>query len=216
MVATASAAVFVALLIAMLAGLLRNPYAGLVVLVAIPAFFVVGMVLVATGIGLRRRALKRDPSAVNEWPVADFRLAAVRRTTLLVTALAAVNVVIILVAGYSTLHWMESPGFCGQTCHTPMQPQYMAWRSASHARIDCVSCHVGEGTRAFVRSKLAGVRQLVHVAAGSYARPIPPAPRCHSVHKPRRAAAVTGQSVRRAIASVSFASTPTTRRTPRR
>ena len=196
MVATASAAVFVALLIAMFAGLLRNPYAGLVVLVVIPAVFMVGVVLVATGIWLRRRALKRDPSAVDDWPVVDFRHVAVRRTTLLITALAAVNVVIILVAGYGTLHWMESPGFCGQTCHTPMQPQYMAWRNASHARIDCVSCHVGDGTDAFVRSKLAGVRQLVSVAVNSYARPIAPgaemppgaqARTCDSCHRPERA-----------------------------
>jgi hypothetical protein len=196
MVATAAATVFIALLIAMFAGLLRNPYAGIVVLIVIPALFMAGMLLVATGIWLRRRTLMRDPSAVNDWPVVDLRRVAVRRTTLLVTALAAVNVVIILVAGYSTLHWMESPGFCGQTCHTPMQPQYMAWRSASHARIDCMSCHVGEGTRAFVRSKLAGVRQLVHVAAGSYARPISPgaemppgaqAQTCDSCHRPERA-----------------------------
>src|SRR6476660_2519405 len=103
MVATASAAVFLALLIAMFAGLLRNPYAGIVVLVIIPAFFVVGVLLVATGVWLRRRAQMRDPSAVDEWPVVDFRLAAVRRTTLPITALAAVNVVIILLAGYGTL-----------------------------------------------------------------------------------------------------------------
>ena len=40
---TASAVVFIALLIAMLAGMLVNPYAGLVVFVAIPALFVLGL-----------------------------------------------------------------------------------------------------------------------------------------------------------------------------
>src|SRR4029450_3725381 len=52
------------------------------------------------------------------------------------------------------------------------------------------------GTGALVRSKLAGIRQLVHVAAGSYGRPIPAgagmppggqAPTGGSCHRPERA-----------------------------
>src|SRR5436190_22698117 len=89
LVTTASASVFIALTIAMLAGLLRNPYAGLVVLIALPAFFLIGVALVVTGMRLRQRKLLRDPSAVDQWPVVDFRHRRVRRTTLAITALAA-------------------------------------------------------------------------------------------------------------------------------
>src|SRR4029453_14649231 len=121
----------------MFAGLLLNPYAGLVVFVAIPAVFVGGLLLIPLGIRLQRRKLLRDPSAVDEWPVIDFRIAHVRRTTLLVVALSAVNVVLILLGGYGSLHWMESPSFCGQVCHTPMQPQFSAWKGAIHGRIAC-------------------------------------------------------------------------------
>ena len=39
----------------------------------------------------------------------DFRLPAVRRATLLVVALTAVNLAILLLAGYGALHSMESP-----------------------------------------------------------------------------------------------------------
>ncbi len=42
-VTTASAVVFITLVIAMLAGMLNNPYAGLVVFIAIPAVFVIGL-----------------------------------------------------------------------------------------------------------------------------------------------------------------------------
>ena len=112
---------------------------------------------------LMQRKLRRDPAAVAEWPVLDFRVASVRRTALVITALTAVNVTILLLAGYGSLHWMESPAFCGQTCHTPMRPQFSAWQKTTHSRVDCVHCHIGEGARAFVRYKLAGVRQLVHV-----------------------------------------------------
>ena len=41
-ITTASAVVFIALVIAMLAGLFDNPYAGLVVFIAHPGLFVVG------------------------------------------------------------------------------------------------------------------------------------------------------------------------------
>src|SRR5262245_17355673 len=119
LVSTAAAAVCLTLTIAMLAGLLKNPYAGLLVFVALPGFFMLGVLLVLAGARLRRRKLLRDPSAVDEWPIIDFRRTSVRRATLMMTALAAANVVIVLLAGYGTLHWMESPNFCGQTCHTP-------------------------------------------------------------------------------------------------
>jgi len=202
LIATASAVVFIALVIAALAGLLHNPYAGLVVFVAIPAAFIVGLLLIPAGMWLQQRKLRRDPGAVDEWPVLDFRRADVRRTALVIAALTAVNVVIVLLAGYGGLHWMESPTFCGQVCHTPMQPQFTAWRDGSHGRIACVSCHVGEGARGFLRAKLSGVRQLAHVATNSYPRPIPPgaemppgaqAQTCAGCHQPGR---VVGDQIR--------------------
>jgi hypothetical protein len=196
LITTASAVAFLALAIAVLAGLFDNPYAGLVVFVAIPVLFVIGLLLIPLGMWLQARRLERDPGAAAEWPVLDFRLAGVRRTTLAITALTAVNIVIVLLAGYGSLHWMESPTFCGQVCHTPMQPQFMAWEGASHARVACVDCHVGEGASGFVHAKLAGVRQLVHVMTNSVPKPIPPANElppvdqtCLNCHRPGHVAA---------------------------
>src|SRR5687767_12850688 len=55
-----------------------------------------------------------------------------------------------------------------------MQPQFAAWRGASHGRIACVDCHIAEGVAGFAEAKLSGVRQLFQVATQSYPRPIPP------------------------------------------
>jgi hypothetical protein len=197
-VTTASAVVFVTLTIAMLAGMLTNPYAGLVVFIAIPAVFVMGLLLIPAGMWLERRKQLRDQTATAEWPVVDFRHAQVRRTALLITALTAVNIVIVLLAGYGGLHAMESPGFCGQACHTPMRPQFQAWHGAAHSGVACVQCHIGEGAGAFVHAKLNGVHQLVAVATNSYPKPIPPgtkmppgaqAETCKGCHEPGRAIA---------------------------
>ena len=194
LIATASGVGFVVLAIALVAGLFTNPYAGLVVGVVIPAFLVFGLLLVPAGMWLERRKRGSDSNTV-DWPVVDFRRAGVRRTALVIAALTAFNVVVVLLAGYGSLHWMESPSFCGQVCHTPMQPQFTAWAEGPHSRTACVQCHVGEGAASFVRAKLAGIRQLSHVITGSYARPTPPgaemppgmqAQTCRGCHQPER------------------------------
>jgi len=171
---TTAAVVFLALLAAALIGWFANPYAGLIVFVAIPAVFVLGLLLIPAGMWLQKRKLARNAAAAADWPVFDFRVPRVRRIALLFTALTALNVAIVLVAGYGSLHYMESPTFCGQTCHTPMHPQFAAWQGGPHARIACVNCHVGEGARGFVHAKLAGTRQLAHLTTNSFPRPIPP------------------------------------------
>jgi hypothetical protein len=201
LIATVAAVAFVALVIAALAGLFENPYAGLVVFVVVPAFLVLGLLLIPIGMRLQKRKLLRDPGAA-DWPVIDFRLARVRKATLLVVALTAVNVVILLLAGYGSLHWMESPTFCGQACHTPMHPQFTAWQEAPHGRVACVKCHIGEGASGFLHAKLSGVRQLAHVATGSFPRPVPPgadmppgaqARTCTGCHQPGR---IAGDQIR--------------------
>lgn len=201
LITTASAVVFIALVVAVLAGLLDNPYAGLVVVVALPALFVSGLLLIAAGAWLQRRRLVRG-GALADWPVLDFRRVEIRRNAFAFVALTAVNVIIVLVAGYGSLKWMESPSFCGQVCHTPMHPQFTAWRENGHAGVACVNCHIGEGARGFVHAKLAGVRQLAHVATGTYPRPIPPgahlaedaqAETCVGCHRPGR---LVGDTIR--------------------
>ncbi len=201
LITTASAVVFIALLIAAFAGLLDNPYAGLVVFVAIPALFVSGLLLVAAGMWRQQRLSIADAAAA-DWPVLDFRRPEIRRNVVLFTVLTSTNLIIVLVAGYGSLHWMESPSFCGQVCHTPMHPQFTAWSGASHAGVACVECHIGEGPGALVHAKLAGVRQLVQVATNSFPRPIPPgaqlpegeqARTCLECHRP---AAAVGDQIR--------------------
>jgi nitrate/TMAO reductase-like tetraheme cytochrome c subunit len=171
--ATSAAAVFLALLAAELLGLFANPYAGLVVFVAMPALLVLGLIFIPVGMWLEHRRVRLHPEAARHWFVIDFRSPTTRRRAIAVVALTAVNIAIILVAGYGSLHYMESPSFCGQTCHTPMHPQFTAWQDATHSRVACVQCHVGEGGRAFVKYKLNGIRQLYHVVTNRYPRPIP-------------------------------------------
>jgi nitrate/TMAO reductase-like tetraheme cytochrome c subunit len=171
-ITTLSGLLFVVLAIAMSVGLLVNPYAGLMVFVALPAAFVIGLILIPIGVRLGRRWERRHPGAP-VWPILDFSHSRTRHVALAVLVLTGVNLVIVLLAGYGTMQWMESPSFCGQVCHAPMHPQFTAWQNAPHSNVTCVQCHIGEGGSAFLHYKMAGVRQLLHVVTNNYPRPIP-------------------------------------------
>jgi len=170
---TVSAVIFIALVIAVLSGLFDHPYEGLVVFVLVPALFVLGLLLIPLGMWLEWRRLQRHPERTRDWPIIDLRSPATRRWALLVAVLTTVNVLIVTMAGKGAVRWMDSPEFCGQTCHLPMHSQFTAWQDAPHSEVTCTQCHVGEGARALVHYKLAGARQLYHVITNQIPKPIP-------------------------------------------
>ena len=94
---------------------------------------------------------------------------------LFVAIMTAINVPIFAIATYSGTVFMESTQFCGQTCHSVMDPEYTAYQRSPHARVACVECHIGPGAPWFVRSKLSGSYQVLAVTFNLYPRPIPDA-----------------------------------------
>lgn len=75
-------------------------------------------------------------------------------------------------AGYKDYEYTESNEFCGTVCHKVMAPEYTAHQHSSHARVECVTCHIGSGTKYYIRSKFLGLHQLMGVTTGKYNRPI--------------------------------------------
>lgn len=61
--------------------------------------------------------------------------------------------------------YTNSPEFCGTACHT-MPPEYTAYLTSPHARIDCVDCHIGKGFIATRITRKAG--DLKHVFATAF------------------------------------------------
>lgn len=170
-ITTAAAVVFLVLLALELAGLLNNPYIGLLLFIAVPAVFVFGLLLIPIGIRRqRRRTLAGEP---DEWPVIDLRLPPTRSVIFGVAMLTFVNVLIVSLAAFGAVHHMESREFCGQTCHQTMEPEWKAYQVSNHAEVACVACHVGSGAKALVESKIAGTRQLWHVMTNRVTAPVP-------------------------------------------
>ena len=83
------------------------------------------------------------------------------------------NIVIVSLAAYRGVEYMDSVQFCGQACHSVMKPEATAHADGPHARVTCVECHIGAGATWFAKSKLSGTRQLFAVSFHTYSRPIP-------------------------------------------
>jgi NapC/NirT cytochrome c family, N-terminal region len=152
-----------------LRGHVDNPYLGIVVFLIIPIVLVAGLAMIPAGVFLaRRRARRRLAEHVVD------RKVALRRLLGFLGGVTLVNVVVGTQATYRAVEHMETVQFCGQTCHV-MTPELRSHAVSPHARVPCVECHVGEGARGWLESKMAGTRQLVEVITNSYPRPIPSA-----------------------------------------
>ena len=99
---------------------------------------------------------------------AHWRNADLRRLVYFVFFTTMVNLAIASQLSYSAVNYMDSVTFCGETCHTVMQPEYTAYQNSPHSRVECVKCHIGPGASWFVRSKLSGVGQVFAVTFHTY------------------------------------------------
>lgn len=190
---TASALLFLFLFTLHIFGFLESPYIGILVFILMPAVFVAGLLLIPLGGWLegRREAAGLEP---RRWPTIDLNDPTHRRMVSFISIATVANVLILSMASYGAVEYSESQPFCGELCHTVMEPEFVAHADGLHGRVHCVQCHVGPGAGGFVAAKLNGTRQLWLAATGTYPRPIPtpvetmPAVQntCEQCHRPDR------------------------------
>jgi hypothetical protein len=174
---TISAVLFLVVFLADVFGLHTNPYIGIVFFLVLPGVFVIGLLLIPLGawVERRRRAAGKPPSAV-QWPRIDLNDSAQRTAAVIVFGLTIANIVIVSLGAYRGVEYMDSVQFCGQACHTPMRPEFVAHEAGAHAHVKCVDCHVGPGASSYAKAKLAGTRRLLAVTFHTYPRPIVASP----------------------------------------
>jgi hypothetical protein len=171
---TTGAVLFLAFFLLELAGMHANPYLGMLFFLICPGLFVAGLVVMPVGVWLAHR---RDAAGIKawrpSWPKIDLNDGTQRRATAIFLASTVANILIVLVAAYSGVEYMDSPQFCGQLCHVVMEPEWAGYQESPHSRVACVQCHIGSGANWFVKSKLSGLRQVYAVTFKTYSRPIP-------------------------------------------
>ena len=156
-----------------LRGDVHNPYNGILAFLLLPAFFFLGLVLIPVGIYARNRREHRHGLYPASFPPLNLKNLEFRRLLTFVGLTTFANIVIASQLAYGAVSYMETVSFCGQTCHTVMQPEFTAYQDSPHSRVECVECHIGPGESWFVRSKLSGIRQVFAVTFHTYDTPIP-------------------------------------------
>jgi hypothetical protein len=170
---TTAAILWLVLLPASMHGEVSNPYLGILMFMMLPGVFFGALALIPLGIWLKFRSGKAHGTYPANFPPLDFGNRELRKLLLFVGVTTMINVVIAGQTSYSAVNYMDGVTFCGQTCHTVMQPEYAAYQNSPHARVECVKCHIGPGAGWFVKSKLSGVGQVFAVTFNTYERPIP-------------------------------------------
>lgn len=145
----------------MIRGEAENPYLGILTFMILPGVFFAGLALIPVGWWLSHRA-GHTPKPRS-----------LRSFGIFLGVTTAANMLIGSQFTYRAVHHMESVQFCGQTCHTVMEPEFVAHQNSPHSRVSCTECHIGEGADWFVKSKLSGVRQVFAVVLNTYSKPIP-------------------------------------------
>ena len=95
-----------------------HPYSGIVFILVLPFFFLLGLLLIPVGIFFERRRLRREGTLPAEYPKVDLGDVNLRRTVVFIAGLTVVNVVILSLSAFVGVEYMDSARFCGLTCHT--------------------------------------------------------------------------------------------------
>jgi hypothetical protein len=151
----------------------ENPYFGIVTYILLPGVLILGLLVIVVGMILERRRRRHSPtSEFSAYPTIDFNDRRQRRIAAVLLGATFLFVSMSAFGSYKAYEYTESVSFCGEACHSVMNPEFVTFQVAPHAKLRCVDCHVGSGAEWYARSKLAGTRQLFALIRGNYSRPI--------------------------------------------
>ena len=123
-----------------------HAYTGIVIFLIIPAFIVIGLLLIPIGMVRTIRRQKRSGEMPKEqFPILDLNQSRHRNATMLFAIGTTVFLFLSALGSYEAYHYTESVEFCGKVCHKVMHPEFIAYNKSPHAKVTCAECHVGEG-----------------------------------------------------------------------
>lgn len=152
----------------------ENPYLEIVTFFILPVGILLGGALTYIGAWHTRSKHRKNPAAgLPPLPRLDFNDPKKLRLAGFFALVTVIFFAVIAIATIKGFEFTESTAFCGEVCHTQMEPEHTAWKESPHARVRCVECHVGGGLDYYVKAKINGTRQLYSVLTATYPTPIP-------------------------------------------
>lgn len=150
-----------------------NTSLGLYIYIILPAFLVIGLILIPLGVILNIHKRKASQQDQDLWPVIDLNIRKDWATVVKIFIITTIFLVASVMGSYRAYQYTESNEFCGKLCHQVEEPEYVTYQHSSHARVTCVECHVGQGADWYVKSKLSGLYQVYSTLFKKYPRPVP-------------------------------------------
>ncbi len=133
---------------------IENPYLGILIYFVFPGILVLGLLLIPVGIlHTRKKMLREGISEVPLYPTLDLNDPHQRHKAVFFIVATLFFLLILALASIKGYDYTESTEFCGELCHTVMEPEYTAWGNSPHARVKCADCHIGPGAKVVCQSQ---------------------------------------------------------------
>lgn len=149
-----------------------SAYAGIITFVLLPIIIWIGILTAL--LGARRESARRARGLApsSDILVLDFSSPRTRKMASIVALTVVAFLGLSMFGSFKAYEYTESNSFCGEVCHTVMQPEHLAAQDSPHAQVHCADCHVGSGAEWFIKSKINGTHQLWALLTNSYAKPV--------------------------------------------
>ena len=155
-------------------GVVSNPYFSFINYAVLGPISIIGLIVLC--IGLFTGKADEDIGLfvyeyIKEQLSKPGRFFRIRKMLILFASLTLVTLFVVGLISYTSLKYTDSTGFCGQFCHSVMEPQYETYKNSPHSRVACVACHFEQGEWS-AGTKLSGIKQIFAVVFNTYPRPI--------------------------------------------
>jgi hypothetical protein len=152
---------------------IEKPYLGLMTYFLFPGMLIAGLVMIPVGaLRVRKERRLKGVAGILPFPRIDLNDPHKRYVFIFFIVASVLFVLIVSIASIRGFEFTESTTFCGELCHSVMEPEHTAWSNSPHAKVKCVECHVGPGAAWYVKAKISGLYQVYAVLAHVYPTPI--------------------------------------------
>jgi hypothetical protein len=184
-----------------LQGGIENPYYSLLLYLVLGPLLIVAILLILTGLLFARKWKQGEKGRelynyefLKEQLTNREQARIIRRFVYSATSLVSIFLFIIVVFAHTGHRYTDSVQFCGNFCHTVMEPQYVTHRNSPHSQVRCVACHISKEAGGLAGAKLSGLKQLYATMTDSYPRPLnlpvetlrPSRGTCEECHRPEK------------------------------